>query len=196
MGAGGLRYGLIRDVEGLPPEILQRRLLEQAECEVLLEQGRPTRAALRAQRNLLYSLKYGDELLLCSLNTLQMSTGDVALLFRRFGQAGVTLRILDADTFAPIELAGSARKVLSLLAANEQLWPTRQRPWSSGRPKAKALSRYQIDYALGLKKQGVSLRTISQLFQIAPSELGLLMSEGRRGTRGDTAEDSDATASR
>ena len=108
-----MRYGLIRDVEGLPPEILQRRLLEQAACDVLLEQGRPTRAALRAQRNLLYSLKYGDELLLCSLNTLQMSTGDVALLFRRFGQEGVTLRILDADAFAPIELAGSARKILS-----------------------------------------------------------------------------------
>jgi hypothetical protein len=175
---GNLRYGLVRDIEGQPPKAIQRRILEQSGCDLLLEEGRPTRAALRAQRDLLYSLKYGDELLVCSLNTLQMSTGELVLLFRKFDEAGVVLRVLNVETMSTVEFSGSARRVLALMAANEALRPTRQGPAARSRPTGKPLSRYQIDYAMELKRQGASLRTISLLFQTSPNELQRLMQEG------------------
>jgi len=89
-----MRFGLIRDIEGLPPCSLQRRLVEKAGCDLVIEEAWPTRASIKAQRKLLFDLKAGDELVVPSLHTLQMSTGELVLLFRKFDETGVTLMTL------------------------------------------------------------------------------------------------------
>ena len=175
-----MRYGIVREIEGHPPKAHQRRLIERADCDILLDEGAPTRAALRAQRTLLFGLKPGDELLVCSVHTLQISTGELVQLLRKFDATGVTLTIVGDDDVFKVTVTAQGRRLLALLAANEEFWPARQQPAQRSRPIGRPLSRYQIDYALNLRKQGASLRTISQLFQTSPGELQRLMS--RRGS--------------
>ena len=170
-----MRYGIVREIEGHPPPAVQRSLVEQAGCQTVLEDGPPSRASLRAQWKVLFDLKPGDELLTPSLDTLQMSTGELVLLFRKFDQTGVTLRIVGGEHEANVPFSGRARSLLALLAENEGLRPVRQRPPPRSRPRGKPLSRYQIDYANDLRRHGASLRMIGLLFQISPNELLKLM---------------------
>ncbi|HEX2801862.1 MAG TPA: hypothetical protein VHN73_07345 [Phenylobacterium sp.] len=176
-----MRFGLIRDIEGLPPCSLQRRLVEKAGCDLVIEEAWPTRASIKAQRKLLFDLKAGDELVVPSLHTLQMSTGELVLLFRKFEETGVTLRIAGEDSEKVLALSGRARPLLALLAGNEALRPDRQRAPRRSRPRTRPLTRYQIDYAIELRRRGASLRTIGQLFQVAPSDLQDLLVEQPRG---------------
>lgn len=176
-----MRFGLIRDIEGHPPCSLQRRLVEQAGCDLVIEEAWPTRASLKALRKLLFDLKSGDELVVPSLHTLQMSTGELVLLFRRFDETGVALRIVGEDSDVVLSFSGRARPLLALLAGNEAVRPDRQRAPGRRRPRNKPLTRYQIDYAIELRRRGASLRTIGQLFQTSPSELQELLVEQPRG---------------
>ena len=166
-----MRYGIVREIEGHPPIAVQRDLVAQVGCDQVLEDGAPTRASLRAQWKVLFDLKPGDELVIPGIDTLQMSTGELVLLFRKFDQTGVSLRIVGGEHAASLSFTGRARPVLALLAANEALRPARQRPAPRSRPRGKPLSRYQIDYANELRRHGASLRMIGLLFQVAPSEL-------------------------
>ena len=165
---------------------VQRALVEEAGCDQVLEDGAPSRASLRAQWKVLFDLKPGDEVVVHGVDTLQMSTGELVLLLRKFDQTGVLLHIVGGERAASLSLSGRARPILALLAANEVLRPARQRPPPRSRPRGKPLSRYQIDYANELRRHGASLRMIGLLFQVAPSELlRLLGPEG--GGPGDTA---------
>lgn len=175
-----MRYGLVRDIEGHPPSAIQRRLIETIGCDVLLDEGAPTRATQKAQHKLLLDLKAGDELLIASLDTLQMSTGELVLLFRHFDQTGVRLRIVGEETETVVSFSGRERPLLALLASNEALRTDRKRAPNRARPHNKPLTRYQIDYANELRRRGASLRTIGLLFQTAPSDLQDLLDEKPR----------------
>jgi len=190
-GSGGdfsLRYGFVRDIGGQPPVAMQRRYIERAGCDLLLEEGLPTRRSLTAQRDLLFGLKTGDALLVTSVDVLQMSTGDLVMLLRHFAQGGVALLLVSEQGASSVAFSGAAR-ILSLLAANEELHPTRQRSSRRSRPRGKPLSRYQIDYAIDLKRRGASLRMIGLLFQMSPGELQkLINAEAREGSKSPPAE--------
>lgn len=166
-----MRYGLVRQIEGRAPVAVERHRLEKAGCDVLLEEGPPTRAALRAQWGLLFNLKAGDELMVCSLDTLQMSTGQLVLLFRKFDETGVALKIVSDDGVTVLGTSSHARSLLALLATNEAQRPDPRRAPVRRRPCGKSLSRFQVRYAKELRRQGVSMRTISQLFQMSPADL-------------------------
>lgn len=175
-----MRFGLIRDSEGDPPCAVQRRLIEEAGCDVLIEEARTTRALIEAQRTLLFDLKAGDELVISSLQTLHMTTGELVLLFRKFDDTGVTVRLV-GDTPAPaIRFSGRARPLLALLADHEAMRQDRQRARGRIRSPNRPLTRYQIDYAIELRRRGASLRIIGQLFQTAPTDLQDLLGERRR----------------
>ena len=170
-GLTKLRYGIVRELQGYPPAAVQRRLITQAGCDLLLEEQHLTRAALRAQRAMLGGLKAGDTLLVCSLSALQLSTGDLVLLFRQYDQGRVAVNLVSEDGVTPVQLGGQVRSLIGMLADNEAFWPTRQRAPQRSRPRGKPLSRFQIDYATDLLRRGASLRTVSQLFQLPPNEL-------------------------
>ena len=167
-----MRYGLVREIEGHASVAVERSRIEKAGCDILLEEGPPTRAALRAQWELLSNLKPGDELLVCSLDVLQMSTGQLALLLHKFGQTRVALKIVgDKGGVTTLAVSGQVRPLLALLAANEAQRPDRRRPPARSLPRGKSLSRYQLDYANDLRRRGASLRMIGQLFRTSPADL-------------------------
>lgn len=177
-----MRYGMVRRIEGHLPSAAQRALIERAGCDVLIEEGPPTRPSLQAQLDLLFSLKRGDELLICSLAILHLTTGQLVRLFRRFDQTGVVLRLV-GEKVSTLSFSGPMRALLALLATNEPSRADRRTPRTRSRPGGKPLSHYQLDYAQELKRRGASLRMIGLLFQTAPSELLRLMAEadGPRG---------------
>lgn len=196
-----MRYGMIRQIEGQLPSAVQRALIERAGCDVLLEESLPARPSRKAQLALLASLRRDDELLICGLAVLQMTTGELVQLFRRFDQTGVVLRLV-GERVTTVSLSRPTRTLLALLATNE---PSRAAPnplQTRPRPKDKPLSLYQLDYANELKRRGVSLRMIGLLFQTAPNELLRLMGQatGPRGSasrstgRGLKALDPDVSA--
>jgi hypothetical protein len=169
-----MRYGIVRKIEGEASPGLQRRQVEINGCDVVLEQGEPTREDQRALRNLLGRLGAGDEVVISSLELLQLSTGELAVLLRRFFEVGVTLKLVGGS--ATIDVVGtSVPRALSLLADHETRRPTRPPTSQRSRANLKVLSRYQIDYAMALRRQGKPLRAVGLLFQLTPTELLQLM---------------------
>lgn len=170
-----MRYGIVREGPSLPPPAVQRRVLEGAACDVILQEGQPTAEAQRRLARLLFGLKPGDEVLVHCLDVFQRSTGELAQLIRNFLEVGVTLRIV-GDNSEPEALkpAESVLRVLSLLAEHESRRPTRSPAGASSRLNSGSrnpLSKYQIDYARKLHREGASLRSIGLLFQVSPNEI-------------------------
>ncbi|WP_374467862.1 recombinase family protein [Phenylobacterium sp.] len=159
----------------MPPPVAQRRLLEAAQCDLVLEEGPPTPEAQRRLARLLSGLKVGDEVLVHSLDAFQRTTGELAQLIRTFLELGVSLRIVSAaDEVETLPPAENVRKVLALLADHEARRPTRLPPGSASSRNAgsrKPLSKYQVEYARKLHREGTSLRSISLLFQVSPNEV-------------------------
>lgn len=169
-----MRYGIVRESPSLPPPGVQRRVLEAAACDVILQEGHPTPEAQRRLARLLFGLKPGDEVLVHALDVFQRSTGELAQLIRNFLEVGVTLRIV-GDNAEPEALKPSENvlKVLSLLAEHESRRPTRAAGTTSrlNSGSRNPLSKYQIDYARKLHREGASLRSIGLLFQVSPNEI-------------------------
>ncbi|WP_309091686.1 recombinase family protein [Phenylobacterium sp.] len=170
-----MRYGIVRESPSLPPPSVQRRILEGAACDVVLQEGQPTPEAQRRLARLLFGLKAGDEVLVHSLDVFQRSTGELAQLIRNFLEVGVTLRIV-GESSEPEVLKPSEHvlRVLSLLAEHESRRPARGPPGASSRLNSgsrNALSKYQIDHARKLHREGASLRAIGLLFQVSPNEI-------------------------
>jgi DNA invertase Pin-like site-specific DNA recombinase len=170
-----LRYGVIRELADLPSPTDQRRRLEACGCDLIVQEAVPTPNAQRRLARLFAGMKSGDEVLVDSLDCFQRTTGELAQLIRTFLELGVTLRIVAGDdepeTLPP---ADNVRRVLGLLADHESRRPTRIPPGAASRANAgsrKPLSKYQVEYARKLHREGASLRSISLLFQVSPNEV-------------------------
>ncbi|MDB5475245.1 MAG: site-specific recombinase, resolvase family [Phenylobacterium sp.] len=166
-----MRYAIVRRIEGEAPPAAQRRWVQIHGCDVIVEQGEPNREDQRALRNLLGRLRADDEVLISSLELLQMSTGELAVLLRRFFEVGVSLKLVGASTVINVVGAGGTPRMLSLLADHETRRPSRPPTSQRSRANLKSLSRYQLDYAAALRRQGHPIRTIGLLFQMTPNEL-------------------------
>lgn len=189
-----MRFGLVRYVEGHLPAAVQQELLQQAGCDVCLVEGVSTRGALGAQRGLLRDLKAGDELLVCDLAVLHLSTAELVSILRRFDQSDVTLRIVTDGGIATVDLSADARSLLDLLATNVDTRAERAHPRSRTRPADKPLTRYQIAYARELRRHGASLRRIGLLFQTPPKELARLLPGSDSEVAEPTGRDLEAEA--
>jgi len=170
-----LRYGIVREVEGLAPPLRQRALFEQAQCDLILQEGPATPEAQRRLGRLLAGLEAGDEVIVQSLDAFQRSTGELAQLIRTFLEVGVVLRIVGGpDESEVLPPAENVRRVLALLAEHEARRPSRSPAGSASRANSgsrKPLSKYQIEYARKLHREGTSLRSLSLLFQVSPNEV-------------------------
>jgi DNA invertase Pin-like site-specific DNA recombinase len=170
-----LRYGIVRDVAGLLPPTQQRRLLEAAECDVILEEGPATPESQRRLGRLLLGLRVGDEVLVQCLDVFQRTTGELAQLIQTFLELGVSLRIVSAPyQIQAVPSADNVRRVMALLAEHEARRPSRSPPGFASSRNAgsrRPLSTYQVEYARKLHREGASLRSISLLFQVSPNEV-------------------------
>lgn len=170
-----MRYGIVRGVASLPPATAQRERLAAEACDIIVEEGDPSPESERRLNKLLFGIKRGDEVLVCSLESFMRSTGELVQLLRDLLEIGATVRILNGDAANhSLRPSDEATELLSLLAEHETRRPSRpgvRAPGRIGGGSRNKLSKYQIDYARKLHAEGQSLRAIGLLFQISPDEV-------------------------
>jgi hypothetical protein len=170
-----MRYAIIRGGEGLPPTETQRRKLAYIPFDVALEEETATRRGQRLLARHLQRLECGDELLLWSLDVLQLPTAELLTSLLRFFQLGVAVRLTGGAMIETLNPAGGTPRALSLLAEHEARRPSRPQAARRNRPSGRPLNPYQLKYARQLLRRGTSLRAVGLLFQLAPDELSLLL---------------------
>lgn len=170
-----MRYGVLRISPDLPPPGVQRRLIETAGCDAVLEEARPTPATQKNLLHFLHNLKSGDEVLAHDLETFELTTGELARLLRRFFEAGVTLRLVGGSQMESLSPSGAMPRALALLADHEARRPaqalTRRRPRIADPP----LTQHQLKFARDLHRRGHSMRAIGLLFRLSPNEVAQLL---------------------
>ena len=189
-----MRYAIVRGGEGLPPPDVQRRKLDDAPYDVALEEGAVTREGQRTLVRHLQQLSAGDELVVWSLDVLQLSTAELLPILTRFLEVGVTLRVTRGATVETIHPMTGAARVLALLAEHEGRRPSPAPPSRRPRPSGRKLSPYQLKYARQMLRRGASLRAVGLLFQLAPEELSDILAgaetarDGRQKSYGEASQ--------
>jgi hypothetical protein len=170
-----MRYGVVRISSDLPPPSLQRRLIEAAGCDLLLDDSHPLVANLPALRRKLERLDAGDEILVHSLEVFDLTTGGLARLLRRLFEAGVILKIVGGARVETLAPEGSIPRVLALLADFESRRPTTATIRRRARNEGPPLTQHQLKFARDMHRQGHSVRAIGLLFRLAPSEMAQIL---------------------
>jgi DNA invertase Pin-like site-specific DNA recombinase len=170
-----MRYGVIRVSPDLPPPNVQRRLIDIAGCDVVIEERLPNAASQRNLFHLLYGLKAGDEVLVHGLGAFETSTGELARLLRHFFEAGVTLRMTGGSRLESLAPEGPIPRALVMLADHETRRPARDTARRRPRSKDTPLTQHQIRFAREMHRRGHSMREIGLLFQLAPNEIAELI---------------------
>lgn len=170
-----MRYGVVRISSDLPPPSLQRRLIEAAGCDLVLDENHPIVADTQALRRKLERLEPGDEILVHSLETFDLTTGGLARLIRRLFETRVTLRIVGGARVETLSPEGPIPRVLALLADFESRRPTAQTVRRRARAQVSPLTQHQLKFAREMHRRGHSIRAIGLLFRLAPSEVAQLL---------------------
>jgi DNA invertase Pin-like site-specific DNA recombinase len=170
-----VRYGIVRDGRQMASPALQRRLLERLDCDVLWHEGEPTAEAQRRLLRALQALKAGDELAVQSLEAFQKTTGELVQMLRNLLDAGVTLYVVrSSEEVLTLTATHPGLPLLHLLAEHERGRPGRAPVGLGPRQNSGSrnpLSKYQIDYARKMHREGATLRAIGLLFQVSPNEV-------------------------
>ena len=170
-----MRYGVVRVSPDLPPPNVQRRLIETAGCDFILEERLPTASTQRNLFHLLYGLKSCDEVLVHTLSSFEASTGELARLLRHFFEAGVTLRMTGGSRVESLAPDGPIPRALVMLADHETSRPAREPPRRRPRAGEATLTQHQLKFARDMHRRGHSMRSIGLLFQLAPNEVAELI---------------------
>lgn len=173
-----MRYGVVRISPDLPPPSVQRRRIEAAGCDMVLDDG------ARSLRRLTGAFKAGDEVLIHGLEAFDLTTGELARLIRRLFETGVTLKIVGGSQIESLAPQGPMPRALALLADHEA-----RRPGTSdrrrGRPADSPLTQHQLKFARQMHRRGHSMRAIGLIFQLSPSEMAALLREAPGVDEGD-----------
>ena len=184
-----MRYGVVRSSPELPPPSVQRRLIEAAGCDIVLEEGDQHVASHRGLLVLLFGLRRGDEVVVHGLECLDATTGELARLIRRFFEAGVMLKIVGGSRLETLAPTGPIPRALALLADHEARRPRRTATRRRTRSSDAALTQHQLKFARDMHRRGHSMRAIGLLFRLSPNEVAKLL----RADRADPSDvDSDA----
>lgn len=170
-----MRYGVLRTSPDLPPPNLQRRLIEAAGCDAVLEEGRPTPATQKNLLHFLNGLRPGDEVLVHDLASFALTTGELARLLRRFFEAGVTLRIVGGSQLESLSPSGAMPRALALLADHEARRPSPEATRRRIRAADTPLTQHQLKFARDMHRRGHSMRAIGLLFRLSPNEVARLL---------------------
>lgn len=182
-----MRYGVVRVSPDLPPPNVQRRMIEVAGCDIVLEERQPTAASQRNLFHLLFGLKTGDEVLVHTLGAFEATTGELARLMRRFFESGVTLRVTGGSRVESLAPEGAVPRALVMLADHETSRPAREPARRRPRTKDTLLTQHQIRFARDMHRRGHSMRAIGLIFQLAPNEIAEIL-RGRNGSASFEAE--------
>lgn len=175
----GERYGVVRSCPGLPALSVQRRLLQAASCDAILEQGSAYLPEHQRLVGVLLGLRRGDTVIVHSLECLDVTTGELALLLRRFAEAGVTLTIIGGSRAESLPPSDVMPRTLALLADHESRRRARKSVQRTVRAPEAPLTRHQLRFAQDMHRRGHSMRAIGLLFRLPPSEIAKLLRTGR-----------------
>lgn len=169
-----MRYGIIVEGPQSPSAEVQRTLLAQHGCDVVVEEPAMTPDARRRLMRLIARLKRGDELVVHGLEVFGQTTGGLVHLLRevfRRGAAVVLAREAEQKVRFGPEAGLSA--FVEALADHEtgQTLPTRLRRRRGEAGRRVQLTAHQVEYARKLHAEGASPRAIGLLFQVAPDDL-------------------------
>lgn len=174
-----MRYGVVRSSPGLPPPSVQRRMVEAAGCDMILEDGDQDVASHRSLLVLLFGLRRGDEVVVHGLECLDATTGELARLIRKFFEVGVTLRIVGGSRLEALAPTGPIPRALALLADHEMRRPSRTITRRRARRADAALTQHQLKFARDMHRRGHSMRAIGLLFRLSPNEVAKLLRADR-----------------
>lgn len=174
-----MRYGVVRSSPELPPASVQRRLIETAGCDIFLEQGDPQVASHRSLFQVLFGLKRGDEVIVYGLQAFEAHTGELARLFRRFFESGITLRIVGGSRTETLAPEGSIPRVLALLADHDTRRHEDTATHKRARAAASPLTQHQVKFARAMHRRGHTMREIGLLFRLAPNEIAQILRSAR-----------------
>lgn len=174
-----MRYGVVRTSDELPPPSVQRRQIETAGCDLILQAGEAQAADHRSLLTLLFGLQRGDEVIVYGLESLDATTGELARLIRRFFEAGVTLRIVGGSQIETLAPTGTIPRALALLADHESRKPDRPAVRRRTRSADAPLTQHQLKFARDMHRRGHSMRAIGLLFRLAPNEMAKLLRASR-----------------
>lgn len=165
-----MRYGIIRESPGLAEAKTQRLLLEHAGCCVVLEDHGPSKDFSARIEQLIGRLGPDDEILIEDLRVLPANC--LPRLLLQIMRAGASLRIgmaPDAETLRPSQ---EGMRVLALLAPHGLPRPKETPSPASPRKRGRsALTRFQVQHARKLFRQGMSVREIGMVFRLSPEEI-------------------------
>ncbi|MBX3486142.1 hypothetical protein [Phenylobacterium sp.] len=181
-----MRCGVVRISPDLPPPGVQRRRIEAAGCDVVLDEGG------RSLRRVTPDLAAGDEVLVYGLEAFDLTTGELARLIRRLFEVGVTLKIVGGSQVESLAPHGPMPRALALLAdyaARRPAGGDRRR----GRPADSPLTQHQLKFARQMHRRGHSMRAIGLIFRLSPSEMAAVLREAP-GAHGDDDEASTPAA--
>ena len=173
-----MRYGVIGLSPKLPDPDDQRRAIQDAGCDMLLEDPPSRLADQGSLLPLLARLRQGDEVLVHSLEVFRASTGEIAVLLLAFQANGVTLRLVGGQTLETLAPSASPPRSLTLLAEHERRRPTRSSARRRACSTARTLTPHQLRFALDMHRRGYSLREIGLLFQLSPKEVSMALGRG------------------
>jgi hypothetical protein len=164
-----MRYGVVRHAEGLPPRNVQRRRVEAAGCDMVLEDS------AFGVRRLAHRLVPGDEVVVADLQALDLTTGELARLLRRFCELGVALTVVGESRRERLSPDGPVPRALAWLADYATRRPSSEGGRRRGRAGDAPLTQHQLKFARQMHRQGHSMRAIGLIFQRAPSEMAALL---------------------
>lgn len=166
-----MRYAIIRGGEGLPATEDQRQALARLGCDVVLQEEQASPEGQRWILQRIRRLERGDEVCVCALQVLQLSTLELFKLLRKYVATGVIVRLAYGDRVETLDARTSAEAVLGLLCEHERQRPSGSEVSRRERKSGRALTAYQLRYARRLLRAGTGLREIGLLFGLAPREV-------------------------
>lgn len=172
-----MRYGVIRAARALPPTEEQRRQIEAAGCEMILEERSQALPAQSILLPLLHRLRSGDEVFAHSLGVIDASTGELARMLYGFNERGVALHIVGGSQVESLTPTAQMPRALALLAEHEANCPVALSARRRVRPAETPLTQYQMRFARQMRRRGHSTRAIGLIFQLSPRQMAAVLRE-------------------
>ncbi|WP_218054322.1 hypothetical protein [Phenylobacterium immobile] len=164
-----MRYGMIRDILELPVSKRQEEQLLAAGCETVVLVGGGSLEAHSRMLGFLEKLRAGDTLTVCGLEAFYLPPRQMMRSLKNLLQTGVFLEVIGKNArISKITPSDDVIDLMDLISREEIRWLGRS--GETDRPFGD-LSAFQIDYAKRLRKQGISMRYIGQIFRLSPLDL-------------------------
>lgn len=160
---------MIRDILELPVTKRQEEQLLAAGCETVVSVGGGSLEAHGRMLTFIEGLTAGDTLIVCGLEAFYLPPRQMMRSLKGLLDKAVYLEVIGKNArISKIMPSDDVIDLMDLLSREEVRWLGRSN--ETDRPFGD-LSAFQVDYAKRLRKQGMPMRAIGQIFRLSPLDL-------------------------